>query len=87
MSGEEVFPAVFYAAAFHSFSPLTLFDCERGREEKESGKGGQEVPEAFCTSLCVILYILEQERQEKKERRGGGQTFSGLSGIISQPPV
>lgn len=29
----EVLPAVLYTAAFHSFSPLTLFDCERGREE------------------------------------------------------
>jgi len=38
--GEEVFPAVLYGAAFHSLSPLTLFDCERGREEKESEKKG-----------------------------------------------
>lgn len=58
MWGEEVLPAVLYAAAFHSFSPLTLFDCERGREEKESGKGGQKVPLAFCTTLGVTLLIL-----------------------------
>lgn len=37
MWGEEVFPVILYAAAFLSFSPLTLFDCERGREET----GGQ----------------------------------------------
>lgn len=84
-------PAVLYAAAFHSFSPLTLFDCERGREEsggeRKWKKGGQEVPVAFCTTLGVTLFILEEGRQEKKERRGGGQTFAGLSGIISQPPV
>lgn len=32
--GEEVLPGGLYTAAFHSFSPLTLFDCGRGREEK-----------------------------------------------------
>lgn len=38
--GEEVLPAVLYAAAFHSFSPLTLFDCERRRRRSKVGKGG-----------------------------------------------
>lgn len=32
MWAEEVLPAVLYDAALHSFSPLTLFDCERGGE-------------------------------------------------------
>lgn len=85
--GGEGLPAVLYAAAFHSFSPLTLFDCERRRWRRRVEKGAQEVPVALCTTLCVSLFILEEGGQEKKERRGGGQTFAGLSGIISQPPV
>lgn len=40
--GDEVLPAVSDAATFHSFSPLTLFDC-----------GGGVGPQAFVSVfLC-----------------------------------
>lgn len=84
VGGLRAFPPFLYAAAFLSFSPLTSFDCERRREETE-WKGGQEVPVVSCSALCVSPFFLEEGRQEKKERRGGGGTFAGLSGIISQP--
>lgn len=82
---EEVLPAVLYAAAFHSFSPLTLFDCERRREEKEWREGGH----GRCQELSaqpLPLFILEEGRQEGEGEGRRGQTFAGLSGIISQPP-
>lgn len=69
--GEEVLPAVLYAAAFHSFSPLTLFDCERGREEKGRGKGGQEVPVAFCTVSLFSIWR-RGDRKRRREEEGDG---------------
>lgn len=47
--GGELLPAVSDAATFHSFSPLTLFDCE--------GWGGGGGPEAFSKALCVSLFM------------------------------
>lgn len=70
MCGGEGLPAVLYAAAFHSFSSLTLFDCERRRRRRKVEKGGQEVPVALCTTLCVSLFILERGKKEGKKRRG-----------------
>lgn len=69
--GEGVFPAVLYAAAFHSFYPLTLFDCERG----------EEVPLAFCTTLGVTLFILEVGAG----RKGGGRPLLACQELSHKP--
>lgn len=45
---EEVLPAILYAAELHSFTPLTLFDCVKGMEEK------QEVLLAF-SKICPFI--------------------------------
>lgn len=75
MWGEEVFPAVLYAAAFHSFSLLTLFDCERGREERggernwKRGTGGAS--SLLHNPLCDSFHFEAGETgKERKKRRG-----------------
>ena len=56
---------------------LTLFDCESGRRGRRGGASS-----LLHDPLCLSFHFGGVGGQE---RRGGGQTFSGLSGIISQP--
>lgn len=57
---------------------LTLFDCERGRRGRR-GVASILLHDPLCPSFHF------GGGGGRQERRGGGQTFSGLSGIISQP--
>lgn len=79
----EVLPAVLYAAAFQSFSPITLFDCERGREEKE--RGGQEVPVAFCTALCQSFSFWRRQESREEEKRWGRRPLLACQELSHNP--
>ena len=57
---------------------LKLFDCERRRRGRRGGASS-----LFARPSVSVFSF--QRRRARQERRGGGQTFSGLSGIISQP--
>lgn len=90
MSGEEVFLAVLYAAAFHSFSPLTLFDCERGREERgernwKRGTGGAR--SLLHNPLCHSFHFGAGETGKEGKRRGGADLFWPVRNYLTTPSL
>lgn len=70
------FPPLYTLLHSTHFSPLTLFDCERGREEKENEKGGASV------SLFPFCRRWDTKRRTEEE---GNKSFLACQELSHNP--